>query len=302
MLILFVKQMFGFRLLRLSPGSILKQLIPPILISAVQALIDLRSGTRFTGDYKGWENALSDSVGYHDGEILSKVLGSAIEVRDGRATFERDSVVFHHEEFVWPTLACLCDVAARNHGRLSVVDFGGSLGSFYSQHRKFLDSYDTTWSVVEQPHFVEAGRKELATDTLRFEESISDVKNEHDSRVLFLSAVLHYLPEPHRFLADICAKRWDAVIIDRTPLLEYIPTDRLTVQHVPASIYAAKYPAWFFSKARFLAAFNGHFILQSHWESLDMYKLDGKTIQTQGFYFLKKSLINPAVERLEVLS
>jgi len=32
--------------------------------------------------------------------------------------------------------------------------------------------------------------------------------------------------------------------------------DRLTVQHVPASIYRASYPAWFFSWERFLGAVN----------------------------------------------
>ena len=271
--------------------SIVRQVSPPILTSIAEQLQRRwnRSGVTFTGDYDNWTRASNDATGYDDETILAKVLEAAIAVRDGKAIFERDSVLFHREEFAWPTLACLCDVAARNQGKLRVVDFGGSLGSFFFQHRKFLDRYDTVWTVVEQPHFVAAGRRELASNRLHFEESIYNLEYDNDNAVLFLSGVLHYLPDPHQFVARVLMNRWDAVIIDRTPLLAHYQVDRITVQRVPPSIYAAEYPAWFFSQVRFLALFEEHFELKSHWPSLDVYFLDGRPIQTRGLYFSARS-------------
>ena len=54
-------------------------------------------------------------------------------------------------------------------GVLSVLDFGGSLGSTYYQNKKFLDSLDdVSWNIVEQKHFVDAGKEDFEDERLRF--------------------------------------------------------------------------------------------------------------------------------------
>ena len=90
-------------------------------------------------------------------------------VKRGEAVFERDSVIFDKVQYAWPVTAGLMWVAARNGGRLSVLDFGGSLGSSYFQNREFLAYLpNVRWSVIEQAHFVKAGRKHIQDERLVF--------------------------------------------------------------------------------------------------------------------------------------
>src|SRR5436305_14010450 len=105
-----------------------------------------RDSVRFSGNYKSWEEAERDSTGYAAPEILQKTRAALLKVKAGEAAFERDSVIFDTMQYNFSLLAGLLRAAAANHGRLSVLDFGGSLGSTYFQQRSFLcDVTDLHW-------------------------------------------------------------------------------------------------------------------------------------------------------------
>ena len=205
----------------------------------------------FTGNYTSWQEAVNATEGYDAPTILERVRKATLKVKHGEAVFERDSVCFDYEEYRWPTLGCLLRVAAENGGKLRVLDFGGSLGSFYFQHRKhFRDLKEVRWSVVEQAHFVDCGREEFQDDVLKFYESIDDCMEVGTVDVVFCSSVLEYLEKPYEILESMVRSGIPYILLDRTPFIEGT-CDRLTVQHVPATIYPASYPAWFFSEVRF---------------------------------------------------
>ena len=138
--------------------SLARSLLPPGLVGPVEQRM---RGVRYRGDYPDWAAASRASRGYDAPEILERVARAARAARDGRAAYERDGVEFAEPACNWPVLACLFGAAARAGGRLSVVDFGGSLGSLYFQHRSLLRGLASLrWSVVEQPAFVTLGRSE----------------------------------------------------------------------------------------------------------------------------------------------
>ncbi len=208
----------------------------------------------FEGDYASWSEVKCAAGGYDSPAILDRVRAAVLKVKRGEAVFERDSVCFYHEEYRWPALACLLRVAAEQGGRLRVLDFGGSLGSFYFQHRKhFAGLREVRWAVVEQPHFVQCGNQEFADDVLEFHESIDACLNAGKIDVIFLSSVLQYLEEPYEWLRTFAGTGVPWLLLDRTPFIER-EQDRLTVQYVPPEIYPASYPAWFFSRKRFAEA------------------------------------------------
>lgn len=96
----------------------------------------IRAGAlSWVGDYPDWESAEQAAGGYDDRAIFEKTRDAARAVRDGKALWERDSVLFREEEWNWPLLASLLGVAARDGGRLHVLDFGGAFGSTCMQHR-----------------------------------------------------------------------------------------------------------------------------------------------------------------------
>lgn len=106
------------------------------------------------GDYSSWSVVKNECSGYEAANILNTVKSSVIKVRNGEAVYERDSVLFDEVTYS-PHLIEVLE-SSINNGKLHVVDFGGSLGSSYFQHRNlFQDLIDFRWSVVEQSHFVE---------------------------------------------------------------------------------------------------------------------------------------------------
>src|SRR5689334_335610 len=173
-----------------------------------------RGSNRFTGNFKSWEAASQESTGYTAPQILARTRAALLKVKEGKAAFERDSMAFDKMEHDFSLLAGLLR-AAEAERRLSVLDFGGSLGGTYFQYRNYLSAINPLrWSVVEQPAHVACGRADFANDQLRFFESIDDCLREENPNVLLLSGVLQYLPEPYVFLESALRKRIRYVIVE----------------------------------------------------------------------------------------
>jgi putative methyltransferase (TIGR04325 family) len=232
------------------------------IVRCLQQLFSKKpAGTRFTGDFKSWDEAKRCSTGYDTPEILEKTRAALLKVRAGKAAFERDSMAFDQMEYDFPLLAGLLRAAAQDDGRLSVLDFGGSLGGTYFQCRTYLSSLrHVRWSVVEQPAHVACGRTDFANKELHFYETIADCLSEQKPNVLLLSGVLQYLREPYLFLETVLRERIPYVIVERTSF-DCNQRDRLTVQYVPAWIYKASYPIWFLSETSFQKVFAPHYRL-----------------------------------------
>lgn len=232
-----------------------RALLPPVVVD----LLARPGRNAWTGDYRTWAEAAADSTGYDAQLILDRIEAAALQVKRGEAAYERDGVLFDEIEYSWPLLAGLLSAAARDGGRLEVVDFGGALGTTYFQNRAFLSTLpEVRWNVVEQPHFIARGRAGFQDDRLRFHDSIDACLAEGRPNVLVLSSVLQYLERPYELLAG--ARRFPSVIVDLTPV-HGGDRDRLTVQRVPPSIYPARYPCWLFSEGRLLAALRESFRL-----------------------------------------
>ena len=99
-----------------------------------------KSDPVWSGDYQNWEEASAHCTNYENASILKKVKAALIEVRDGRAAFERDSVLFQTPDYNWPLLSTLLWAFGKESNTLTILDFGGSLGSTYFQHRQWFNS------------------------------------------------------------------------------------------------------------------------------------------------------------------
>src|SRR5262249_2040710 len=149
--------------------------------------------------------------------ILDKVIDATLKVKRGEAAYERDSVLFEDIDYNWPVAAGLLWAAARCNGRLAVLDFGGALGSTAYQNSRFLQGLPyVCWNVVEQPHYVAAGRAHVQDETLRFHETIEACASEASPNAVLLSSVLQYLEDPRAVLARVNRIDPEVIIVDRT--------------------------------------------------------------------------------------
>jgi len=223
-------------------------LLPPCLLRQIQRFRGRHYG--FSGSYSSWEEASRQCRGYDAEAIFAKVGEAALAVRDGHCAYERDSVQFTEPDCHWPILASLMAVAAWSGQQLRVLDFGGSLGSLYLQHQAWLQRLpDCRWGIVEQPHFVTFGQRELATDTLSFHASIEACVAAVQPNVILLASVLQYLPDPYAMLDELLSLKIPYIVHDRTTCA-VDGQERCTVQRVHPSIYPASYPAWLFAEDR----------------------------------------------------
>jgi putative methyltransferase (TIGR04325 family) len=241
------------------------------------------------GNYTDWEQAKKHCTGYNASNILKKVKVATLKVQRGEAVYERDSLLFDKIEYSWPLLANLLWMAADNDNKLSVVDFGGSLGSSYFQNRKYLGAiHNLEWKVVEQKEFVTAGQKEIADGQLGFYYTIEDTfASGNPPQVLLLSCVLPYLEEPFTFLNSLLAYDFPYIVIDNT----YFNTDRgnrLTVQKVPPFYYEASYPAWFLDKEEVKKVFESKYEIYEEYTNEQFLYLYGEKINYKGMILRHK--------------
>jgi putative methyltransferase (TIGR04325 family) len=256
--------------------QIIKSVTPPIFLNLLRKIIKRNGSIRFKGNYQTWTSALNEAVGYDDNNILKAVLFASLKVKNGEYAFERDSVLFDSVQYSWPVTAGLMRVAAIKGGSLNVLDFGGALGSSYFQNREFLAGLkEVRWSVIEQPHFVQAGRKHISDTHLVFYESI--VESLHDTlpNVVLISSVLQYLPEPWLIFEQLLDLGAELVIVDRTPFLAQGSSELIKLQIVPNTIYAARYPIRYFIKADLIAKAGEYgYRIISDFDSLDLMESD----------------------------
>jgi putative methyltransferase (TIGR04325 family) len=241
------------------------------------------------GNYKTWQRAEIECTGYDNTEILNKVKESVLKVKNGKAVYERDSVLFEKIEISEQLLNAF--LSSVNNNSLHIVDFGGSLGSSYFQHKKFLESItDFKWGLVEQKHFVEVGKKEIEDKTLKFFFTIDEALIYCKPQILLVSSVIQYFEKPYELIESFIKYNFKYIIIDRTAFLNS-DCERITKQMVPSEIYRASYPSWFLNEKKFINAFEKKYdLIYSFSSGFDPEENleDGTLSYRKGFYFKLK--------------
>ncbi len=248
----------------------------------------LKRGVRWSGPYSSWEEASKLSKGYDDKEIFKKTTQAAQEVMSGRARYERDSVLFNDQTWSFEILTALSYAEVLQNEVVDIIDFGGSLGSLYFKNLAWIKKNPKRqWKIVEQPHYVDWAKRNIKADQLSFYETIEQAFDPNKKQILVLSAVIHYLENPFDFISDILKKYpFYGVYIDRTPYLQNDQSSFVSIQKIPASIYEASYPCWFFRKQDVLDLLKPQYQLVFESESLD--RCDDFPVIFQGLFLLRK--------------
>ncbi len=241
-----------------------------------------------SGDFKTWELAKSLCEGYDDSIILERIIESTLKVRNGESAWELDGINYNHINYSYPLLSHLMLIAARDNGNLSLIDFGGSLGTTYFQNRKYLkDLNNVRWTVVEQPHFVKAGTEKIAFENLDFKETLEIAFQKNGSYNTFLtSGVIPYLPEPYEFLNHVKSLEFKTVIIDNT-YFNNKEGERICIQKVDPMFYgkALSYPCRFLDYEKVKSIFLDKYDLFQEYDTGIQLYLDNKTIEYKSLVF-----------------
>lgn len=243
-----------------------KEVIKADILDRIQRLRSKNKGCSmlsFGESYHSWQEAESKiQQGYASEVIFDKVKKSAMAVRDGKGCFERDGYLFQHHETNFPVLAILLSLYCEQ-GNVRVLDFGGSLGSMYYQHKNTLERLGSSlsWSVVEQPHFVKIGKNDFSNEQLKFEYTIQDVE---ECNVVIFGSSLQYIENWKEYLIEAMERCPTYIIIDKTPVSA---SSWISIEHVHEPIYEANYPMWIFDRQKLL-----HLLGKYHYDFVEMWE------------------------------
>jgi putative methyltransferase (TIGR04325 family) len=220
---------------------------PSPIVRAARRLTQDR-GNGFFGNYRTFAEALADSTGY-DTEAVARSAMAPVTI---------------------PTEVADQILSVLPEGVREVLDVGGAGGHYCRLIRSRIP--DVRCTVLETPGLVKV-LQPLAPDWLRFVE-----RAEGSFDLALMSGVLQYLERPLEMFDSISARH---VIINRHPAIEG-SRDRLTVQRV-SKPYRATYPAWFFSRQRFMDHVRRTHEVVTTWKvPHDAPLLDGRRIVFEG--------------------
>jgi len=233
---------------------IYKNILPPFVYAFLKKYWTPKYG--WFGNYSSWQSALMECSGYDDPRILQYILNAALQVKLGKAVFERDGVVFYKPQYNYPLLSSLLYCSNSSNHKLHLLDFGGSLGSVYFQHKAVLNNMNEfSWNVIEQKHFVVDGVKNIEDDILHFYKTIDECSA--SINIAVFSSSLQYLEKPYNILNDVFSLKIKNIVIDLTPIHK-LKHDYIVKQISQYNQLKTSYPCRLFQYDKFISFFYDH--------------------------------------------
>lgn len=224
--------------------------------------------------FDDWKSARLASEGYDSPEIAKKIDQAASIVKQNSDLYERDGVIFKDFQVNWPLIAGIF-LAKENGKRLNILDFGGSLGTSFFQHRRILGIMPNfSWDIVEQGEIYNIGVTKFRQSNLNFHENIDNYLAEKKPNIAILGGSLQYMEDYISILDKISESGAKVLIIDRIPLSR-LKEDVIAVQRVPKNIYNGSYPIRIFSLEKITK------ILEVKWRILSIFETIGSQTYTK---------------------
>lgn len=260
-------------------------LTPPIIQSTLKNTF-LKKNGYFSGPYANWQKALQTATGYEDSVVLEKVRNATLEVKNNAKLFVRDGVVFSEPQYSFPLLAALSKIALGNEKSITVLDFGGGLGTSYFSLKNFCKDIKVKWYIVEQAAYVNCGNELFRNEELSFYHTLEEISELPE--VVLLSGVLQYIEKPYQLLANLTERKVKHIIVDRT-LFDNAQQDLLLIEHVPKHIYDGCYPCWLFSYSKMMDYFRSNYQVVYEFSAIEgKFSMNGFNIGSRGIFLERK--------------
>lgn len=226
-------------------------------------------GPSLTLTDSSWSECASTGPGYQDPRILANVESAACSALAAGRGFERDGLLFTEATVDWSIVGPLFEARVATQGVLRVIDVGGSLASKWIQHRALMDLLSPIrWSVVEQEHYVNAGRRIFGIEDVSFWPDLDDaLKAGGGADVVLFSSSLHYFERPMMLLDEACSASQHSVVIDRSPAWSGSEA-HLAMQKVSLYERPVEYPCWVLSEPSVMSTLRESFDIVCTWNEV----------------------------------
>ena len=272
--------------------KIIKKITPPIFIEIVKGIFfSKKSKYGFHGNYTCWEEVSKQVTGWETDIIFDKINQSTNQLEKKDGSFERDGEIISSTNQNFPLIYSLINSINIEKKELSIIDFGGSLGTHYKRYRQFINNgIKISWAIVEQKKYVDYAKKVNKNLELNFHYSISESLKINNYSTFFSSGTIQYIEKPYKLMDEIMEYNFSTIVFDRIFFLNDV-NDRICIQTVnPKLFYHASFSVWLFNETKFKKHMSKKYTLILEFMSEDGdNQIEGIRIYHKGFYYkLKK--------------
>jgi putative methyltransferase (TIGR04325 family) len=240
-------------------------------------------------DYKTWEEAKKACNTYDEQAIHEKLKSATLKVKNGEAAYERDGIIYSQIYYSWPLLSHLLLAASQNNNELSIIDFGGSLGTTFFQNKKYLNQLNKAqWDVIELGYLIETGKNEITENGLNFYYTIEqafEANGKHN--ILIINGVFPYLENPYETFNLFKSFDFEYIIIEST-YFNYEARDRICIQKTNPKAYTAFYPCWLLNYEKVKTTFSDQYDVFAEYLNDIHFYLDGERVEYRSVVFKKR--------------
>lgn len=143
--------------------------------------------------------------------------------------------------------------AARNKQRLSILDWGGSLGHYYLYSQALLPDLEVDYTCFDVPLLNQSGRRVLP-EVNHVNDPAEALGRQYD--LVISSSALHYFKEWQNCARSLAEATIDSLYIARLQTIKNGHTYAV-IQRPYHSGYNTEYPSWFISRVDLLGCMEG---------------------------------------------
>lgn len=148
-------------------------------------------GYRFTMSYSDYAEAMSDSDGYEDPDLVQLV-----SVKTQLLKRRLDSEIYKTVSDRSVLQAAFVIGLIGSGEPLNVLEIGGACGALFFEINYLLPLSIGRWHIVETPSMAKIGRKMFQDDKLTFYDDLLHATSDFEPDLLIAQSVLQYMPDP----------------------------------------------------------------------------------------------------------
>ncbi|MBI1867923.1 MAG: methyltransferase, TIGR04325 family [Methylocystis sp.] len=189
--------------------TVVKRLAPPVLLDLARGRLATRHPYTWEGVYRHLRDVPVENAGYGDADHMQDVATQSKALL-GELNAGRRPRLWHE------LLAVVAATASAHSQELTVVDFGGGLGTGYIHLHSVLQQATTIdYHVIDLPEMCEKGREVFAgTMGISFHSVLADVRARPD--IVYANSVLQYIEDYAGQIRALAALRAPLLLLART--------------------------------------------------------------------------------------
>jgi putative methyltransferase (TIGR04325 family) len=147
------------------------------------------------------------------------------------------------------TFAYVVSRLALRRNRLSILEWGGGVGTFYLYIRELFPTLNLEYFVKEVSQLCDIG-KEVCPEIVFLSDDQKVLSRSYD--LVFASGSVHYSRDVYGLVGNLCSVARESLIVTRLPVVES-NDDFVVIQRPHHHGYMTEYPGWFVNRQKFVS-------------------------------------------------